>query len=247
VRWGPALEGQTDGGPFRQAVWEIDPAAAALVLVDIWDDHTVLSHRERALTIVRERIAPVLTAARTAGLAVIHAPSPEAAAPLAPSQRLRHRLGAWLGHHVRRLLERPDWPPRDFRRRAGSWAAFDARRPPSEPRLRGIPAEVKPQPGEPVVLSGAALHRALRRRKILHLFYAGFAANLCLHWTRDYSIEAMLRRGYNPILLRDCTTGIETADTLDGLLTTRVAVQQIEQSAPSTTAADLLAALAAIR
>jgi nicotinamidase-related amidase len=246
VRWGPALEGQANAGDlYRRAVWELAPAATALVLVDIWDDHTVASHRERALTIVRERIAPALTAARQAGLTVIHAPSPETATLLAPGHRFRHRLAAWTLHHARRLFERPDWPPRSFRRRSGPWAACTrGPSPESESRLRGMPAEAAPRPGEPVVLSGAALHRALRRRRIVHLLYAGFAANLCLQRTRDYSIEAMVRRGYNPILLRDCTTGLETADTLGELLMTRVAIQQIEQSAASTTAAELMAALA---
>jgi len=245
VRWGPALEGQAGGDLYRRAVWELDAAAAALVLVDVWDDHTVASHRERALAIVRERIAPLLAAARAGGLAVIHAPSPDAAVPLAWGQRFRHRLAAWTLHHTRRLLERPDWPPRAFRRRTGPWTTC-TRGPSPEPasHLRGVPSEALPRPGEPVVLSGAALHRALRRRRIVHLFYAGFATNLCLHRTRDYSIEAMVRRGYNPILLRDCTTGLETADTVGELLMTRVAIQQIEQSAASTTAAELMAALA---
>jgi len=245
VRWGPALEGQNGGDLYRRAVWELDAAAAALVLVDIWSDHTVASHRERALAIVRERIAPLLAAARAAGLTVIHAPSPEADVPLAWGQRFRHRLAAWTLHHTRRLFERPDWPPRAFRRRTGPWTAC-TRGPAPEPasHLRGVPAEALPRPGEPVVLSGAALHRALRRRRILHLFYAGFATNLCLHRTRDYSIESMVRRGYNPILLRDCTTGLETADTIEELLMTRTAIQQIEQSAASTTAAELMAALA---
>jgi nicotinamidase-related amidase len=241
VRWGPALEGEARDA-YQEAVWDLDLRATALVLVDVWDDHSVASHRERALAILRERIAPVLAAARSAGLTVIHAPSPDADVPLASGQRARHRLAAWTLHHLRRLIERPDWPPRAFRRRTGPWAAF-ARAPIQADRLRSVPAEARPHPGEPVVLSGAALHRALRKRRILHLLYAGFATNLCVQRTRDYSIEAMARRGYNPILLRDCTTGIETAATLEGLQMTQTAIQQIEQTAASATSADLLAAL----
>ena len=39
---------------------------------------------------------------------------------------------------------------------------------------------------------------------------------------------AMRERGYGLILLRDCTTGIETSETIDGLLCTNVAIHDYE-------------------
>lgn len=44
--------------------------------------------------------------------------------------------------------------------------------------------------------------------QVLHLFFAGFATNICVEH-RDYGMRAMQARGYNVILLRDGTTGIE--------------------------------------
>ena len=39
----------------------------------------------------------------------------------------------------------------------------------------------------------------------------------------------MKNRGYNPILLRDATTGVEFPDTLDTLQATELAVREVEQ------------------
>src|SRR5262249_12896445 len=52
---------------------------AALVLVDVWNTHYVASWLARPRGITRARIVPALEAARRAGLAVIHAPSPPVA------------------------------------------------------------------------------------------------------------------------------------------------------------------------
>ena len=67
-----------------------------------------------------------------------------------------------------------------------------------------------------------------RTRRILHLLYIGFAINWCV-LGKDYGIRAMKDRGYNPILLRDATTGVEFPDTLDTLQATELAVREVEQ------------------
>ncbi len=65
---------------------------------------------------------------------------------------------------------------------------------------------------------------------------------MCLHH-RDYGMRAFSERGYNTILIRDCTTAVETHDTVDELLTTKVSVQELEmQRAFSMTSADFIAA-----
>jgi nicotinamidase-related amidase len=141
----------------------------------------------------------------------------------------------------------PAWPPPEFRQRSGAYAAFartrpGAYRPPA--RQTDILDCVRPKPGEYVIASGEQLHRLLKDRKILHLLYAGFATNMCVQNTRDYSMEQMGRRGYNCILLRDCTTGIENAYTLDGLVLTMAAMLEIEKAHASATSSDLRRALA---
>ena len=41
-------------------------------------------------------------------------------------------------------------------------------------------------------------------------------------------MRAFRKRGYNLILLRDCTTAIETHDTVDDLLITHLAIRDFE-------------------
>ena len=57
--------------------------------------------------------------------------------------------------------------------------------------------------------------------------YAGFAANICI-LLRDYGTRAMGQRGYNIALLRDCTVGIESHDTLEGMWLTHGAIRSVE-------------------
>lgn len=63
-----------------EETYEIDPAAAALVLVDTWNQNPNRSYEQATARIVRERIAPLLPAVRAAGIPVIYAPSPRIAA-----------------------------------------------------------------------------------------------------------------------------------------------------------------------
>jgi hypothetical protein len=61
---------------YARLDWEIPVSQAALVVVDVWDRHYIKDPEERAERIIQERIRPLLTACRKAGLQIIHAPSP---------------------------------------------------------------------------------------------------------------------------------------------------------------------------
>lgn len=283
IRWGPAMqsvtaEDNTEASErYVEAVWPLRLSETALLLVDVWDWHSIRSHRERAAEITRSRILPLVEAARQAGIVVIHAPSPEiavryeqwvryagdAARETAEERLLRQRFVDVLQmtdppQALRPIVDSippalkalapddPTWPPADLRRRIGDYARYARPRPPSWREVgqpRDIPEILRPKPGDYVVASGAQLHRVLKDRKILHLLYVGFATNMCVQNTRDYSMEQMGRRGYNCILLRDCTTGIENAYTLEGLLLTKAAILSLEKSHASATSSDLLRAL----
>ncbi len=71
------------------------------------------------------------------------------------------------------------------------------------------------------------MHELLAKRGIMHLVYVGFATNWCVTG-RDYGIIAMNRRGYNVILVRDATTGVEFHDTVNDLIATGVTIREIE-------------------
>jgi len=202
---------------------------AALVLVDVWNVHYIDSWLQRAAEVTRTKIVPLMEAARQVGLTLIHAPSPyivekrgyatakpELASPPPPSAE--------------------EWPPPAFRGiyRSGEFADFGRRQ---EPRLKDayawyekemdIAEPARPRPGEPIISTGREMHALLAERRILHLFYAGFATNWCV-LGRDYGILAMNERGYNIILVRDATAGIEFHDTVDTLAATAMTIREIE-------------------
>ena len=63
---------------------------------------------------------------------------------------------------------------------------------------------------------------------------------------RDYGLPAMNRRGYTTILVRDGTTGMETAQTHADLACTRGAIADLEQFGSYTLSSrDLIDALSA--
>lgn len=200
----------------------------ALVLVDVWSVHYIDSMVRRIQRIVAEAIVPALEAARAAGVTVIHAPS-----PWIVQKRGYQTAKPELAEPA---VEPAAWPPEGFGHiyRDGEWAACGR---PAEPRLPAIydwyesdldiAEPVRPAGNDLVISSGPEMHAVLAERRILHLVYAGFCANWCLIG-RDYGIVQMNQRGYNIILLRDATTGIESADTVDQLLMTEMTIREIE-------------------
>jgi nicotinamidase-related amidase len=218
--------------------FEVDPRDAALVLVDTWNKHPVRSHLETTGAIMRHRVAPLLPAVRAAGIPLIYAPSPDVA-PRYP--QWRRRFGD------RPARERPvrEWPSEEARARVGG----TGRRPGETPRdyagpfpewwrWDGIADVIAPEPDDEVVATGDELHEVLTERRAALLFYIGFATNICV-MHRDYGVLAMGQRGYLPILLRDCTIGIESGDTLPEMLATRAAVHDVERRYYTSTSEEL--------
>ena len=211
----------------REVSMPLPVAQTALVLVDIWNTHFIESWRERAEHVTVAAIVPVLAAAREAGLTIIHAPSVRVAAQYPQVQCYRSTAET-------APAPPSQWPPAAFRSRTGPYAVY---RNPRE-QVPGRPSQwadrlamsphIDVQDGEVVVATGAQLHALLQDRRILHLLYVGFATNWCV-LGKDYGIRAMKDRGYNPVLLRDATTGVEFPDTLDTLQATELAVREVEQ------------------
>ena len=216
----------------------------ALVLVDCWDSHYIKSHERLTGEIMRKTLKPVIEALRGAGMTIVHAPSPPQA----------KKYAAWthfagpdeLG--LSSSSPAADWPPEEFRKREGDHAQFAKLK---EPVLqeyyqvmdqRRILPDIEPVEGDFVVATGEQLHRLLRHREIVHLLYAGFATNMCILY-RDYGTRAMGARGYNVVLIRDCTLGIEGRETFEESRLTQAAIRMIEQQTGfSTTSGAVLTA-----
>lgn len=87
--------------------------------------------------------------------------------------------------------------------------------------------DVQPVGDEVVVATGDELHEHCRKKGILFLFFLGFNTNACV-LLRDYGTLEMGKRGYEVILVRDCTTGMESFETTDELWQTRGAILFLE-------------------
>ncbi len=199
----------------------------ALVLVDLWNVHFIESWIERAKQVTVDCVVPVIDAARKTGMTIVHAPSPSVAAQYPQLER----------HNPPQPSTPNTWPPSEFRSRSGDYNIY--RGPRSQPPGIGIhwnklASQLSMSPAidvkedEFVIATGQQLHELMEERGILHLLYAGFATNWCV-LGRDYGIRSMSRYGYNIILLRDATTGVEFPDTYENLFTTEIAIREVEQ------------------
>jgi nicotinamidase-related amidase len=71
------------------------------------------------------------------------------------------------------------------------------------------------------------LDMVLKHYNIHTLFYIGFATNMCI-LDKPYGMKKMYSLGYEVILVRDATTGVEFHDTLDGMWATELAIRYVE-------------------
>lgn len=226
----PRRAGRQESDFLRASLhWDLPVHRAALVLVDMWSEHYVSSHLQRGQQITEQRIVPLLETFRNAGATVVHAPSPDCA------PRYGHLLteAADPPDSMQPESLQRDWPPASFRSKSGEFAAFARPADPQDDEFnriiaeRSIMAEVEPQQGDCVVFTGEQLHAVLRDRGVTTLFYVGFAANMCVP-NRDYGMRAMRGRGYDVVLVRDCTSAIEVADSVAELGLTAAAVRDVE-------------------
>jgi nicotinamidase-related amidase len=197
----------------------------ALVLVDTWDNHFIESWLERAERMTREAVVPVLHSSRNAGLTIVHAPN-SSVTPDFPEHMKRHKTAPAAAVPD----SATDWPPAEFRRRQGEYCAFRGPRaqPPGIPDIDiGMSPHIDVLDEDFLLETGQQLHDLCRERGILHLIYAGFATNWCI-LNRDYGMRSMARFGYNMILLRESTMGVEYPDTVDECFATELAIREVE-------------------
>jgi nicotinamidase-related amidase len=232
---------------YVEDVLQIPVDESVLILVDCWSIHYCTSYLSRTRRIIEEKIVPAVNAARKTGLTVVHAPSSSVAEKYPQSAKYFEKGDE--ESFPRYVHTDPEWPPREFVGRTGSYSMFNRFfSPPPETweeiyrRELMIAEPLKPRPEDYVIRSGKQLHKVLKALRKLHLFYAGFATNMCLQH-RDYGIRAMSEMGYNTILLRDCTSAVETHDSVEQQLATRIFVQEIEiKYAWSTTSEEFIKA-----
>lgn len=243
-RWyvDPSVEWIETNTGYAELDWEIPISQAAMVLVDVWNRHYLKDTEVRAKAIVQEKIVPLLSACREAGLQIIHAPSPS----------LAKQHPAWVGlskDDNTSVGRQEDWPPAEFRSKSGIYKPY-ARpvEPRGEERAKHVAAlemhpQVQPEGDDVVIATGEELHQYCKQKGVLFLFYLGFNTNACI-LLRDYGTLRMHERGYEIIIVRDCGTGMESFETHDQLWQTRGAILFLEMFGKySISSEDLIAGL----
>ena len=224
-RWhvDPRVEWLETNTGYATLDWTVPLSQTALVLVDVWQRHYIKDTEARGEAIITNKLVPLLNACRKAGLTIVHAPSPPVAKQLPNWVKLDGPAGA---------PKQDNWPPSEFLNKR---ARFEAYRRPTEPReaerQKLPPLQIHPKAWplekEPVVSTGEELHRYCKQQGILFLLFAGFNTNACI-LSRDYGTMQMRNRGYEVILVRDCTTGMESKESQPTLAQTNGAILMLE-------------------
>lgn len=235
----PGVEWVETNTGYAQLDWTIPLEQTALVLVDVWDRHYLKDTEARAEAVIDGKLAPLLGQCRASGMTVIHAPS--------PPQAMRHPNWVNAGKAAASRAHAADWPPPEFRSKSGPYQAYRRPAEPRDPELARLRAgltihpKIQPVGTEPVVATGDELHALCRRLGVLFLFFAGFNTNACI-LVRDYGTLEMSRRGYEVILVRDCTTGMESCQSQPTLGQTNGAILFLEMFGQYTVTSDELRA-----
>lgn len=224
-RWhvDPGVEWLESNTGYANLDWQLPLSQTALVLVDVWQRHYLKDTEERGEKIINENLIPLVKKCRESGLKIIHAPSP----PVAKQHP------NWVNLvNKDEMAKRDDWPPQQFRSLNGQYQNYRRPHEPREAEKQKLPKltfhpKVLPVADEAVVATGEELHRYCKKEGVLFLLFAGFNTNACI-LSRDYGTMQMSNRGYQVVLVRDCTTGMETRETQPTLGQTKGAILLLE-------------------
>ena len=225
-RWhvDPGIEWLETNTGYATLDWKIPISQASLVLVDVWQRHYLKDTEARGEAIITNNLIPLMNACRQAGMPVIHAPSPAVAK--------QHPNWVKLDSKTETAKKRDDWPPPQFLNLSGPYQSYRRPTEPREEERQKLPPldfhpGARPIGNEPVIATGKELHLYCKQQGILFLFFAGFNTNACI-LSRDYGTIRMSNRGYAVILVRDCTTGMESKETQATLGQTNNAILLLE-------------------
>lgn len=225
-RWhvDPGVEWLETNTSYSQLDWNIPLSQTALILIDVWQRHYLKDTEERSEEIIDNKLVPLITACRKSGMEVIHTPS----APTA------HAHPNWINivPKSEKNLGRDEWPPAQFRSLSGPYEAYRRPEEPREKERLALPTlkihpKVAPTPQEVVIATGEELHQYCKQKGILFLFFAGFNTNACV-LRNDYATIKMSERGYQVLVVRDCTTGMESRESRPTMSQTHGAILHLE-------------------
>jgi len=194
----------------------INPAQAAVVVIDMWQHHPCKTMRADEQKLIPQ-LNRTLTAARRLGMQVVHAPAevvgyykdfPQRRAMLDIGQ---HPLPKAMRSFNPPGMPHGGWcycgcaaePPEDCEADWQRWKADKKNRAVRQHRDVYIAAEDMIGKCE----NGRELYNLCAQRGITHLFYAGIATNMCM-FNRGMGMKTMSRYGLPCVILRDLTAAI---------------------------------------
>jgi len=216
---------------------EVPAAQTALLICDMWDDHTCRGAAERVAEMA-PRMNEVVKAARHRGVFIIHAPSDTMA--FYESTPARHRMADAPPHDPPPNLDTPDVPlPLDT-----SKGDCDTGEPlKTRPWTRQHPAIEIDQDRDGISDKGREVYNAIQERGIRTLLIMGVHTNYCV-LNRSFAIKQMVRWGVDVALVRDMTDSLydpATPPYVSHEEGTRLVVGYIEKFwCPTISSSDLL-------
>ena len=192
------VEAYRGSGVFREVTVneEIDPAASAIILCDMWNSHWCKGAVDRVNQMVG-RFNPFLKSARSAGMLIVHAPSDTMEFYKDAPQRQKALSTPKVATPQPLALSDPALPvdssdggcdtPDKFYK---AWSR----------QHRAITIE----PQDIITDKGDEVYTQLKLRNIQHLFVAGVHTNMCI-LNRTFAIKQMTKWGVRCILVRDLT------------------------------------------
>jgi nicotinamidase-related amidase len=180
----------------RQVTWAAKETA--LVLCDVWDHHWCRGAEER-LEAMLPRMNEVASAARAAGVQIVHAPSETM--DFYTGSPARKRMGDIAPIEPPRDLEHADPPlPVDTAQGSSDTGEPDWHKAWS----RQHPAIEIDEERDVISDDGREVYSLYRTRGIRHMLLMGVHTNMCV-LNRSFAIKQMVRWGVEVALIRDLT------------------------------------------
>jgi nicotinamidase-related amidase len=233
-------------GDWREVALEepMVPAASALIVCDMWDNHWCQGAAKRVETLA-PRLAGVIDLARSRGVLIIHAPSETMAFYSDAPQRRSMLAIAPVEPPAPLALTDPPLPIDD------SDGGCDTPNNPLPVNHRNWTREnaaIRIRPGDLISDNGREVYSALQARGIKTLLLAGVHANMCI-LNRTFAIRQMTRWGVHCILIRDLTDAMYNPARrpfVSHAQGTELVIEHIERYwAPTVTSEELVRALQA--
>jgi len=185
----------------RQVAWKA--AETAIIICDMWDDHYCVSAAER-VGVMAPQMNAVISAARAAGVLIVHAPSGTMGYYRDTAQRKRMQLAP------------PVEPPTKIER----WCYLDPKSEPAMPVETEKCACDDPTPAvkwfsrqhagltvmgyDAITDDGTEVYNYFRKLGIKNVALMGVHTNMCV-LGRSFGIRQQVRLGMNVVLVRDLT------------------------------------------